>query len=79
MPPPTISLVHALGKIVQDFKFGRNLGAADDGEQRMLGRMEDTGYGFEFGGHEQAHAGDLGETDGPFGGSRARCAVANAS
>ena len=35
----------------------------------MLGRMEDTGYGFEFGGHEQAHAGDLGETDGPFGGS----------
>lgn len=62
-------LVHALGKVVQDFKLGRNLGTADDGKQRMLGRMEDTGHGFEFGGHEQAHAGDLGETDGPFGGS----------
>ena len=62
-------LVHALERLFRTSSLVENLGTADDGKQRMLGRMEDTGHGFEFGGHEQAHAGDLGETDGPFGGS----------
>ena len=63
-------LVHALGKIVQDFKFGRNLGAADDGEQRMLGRIWRIRVtASSSAAMSRPTQATLARSDGPFGGS----------
>ena len=64
--------IHALGEIVEHFELGGHLGAADNGQQRVLGSVQDAGERLQFGGHEQTHAGDLREADRAFrGGLRA--------